>query len=529
VEPGQLREDRHAAEAGVVRSGPVVLRAGLLLAVATAPLAAQSKEVTKAAASITSADVTRRINVIADDSMMGRDTPSHGLEATAAYVAGQFKSFGLRPGGDSGGYLQRYPLVLRQLEAQRSFVEFSETNGQGSIVLPYTTLVKQWVGETNGTPITAGMVLVGGPPDPSKFPADSLLKGQFLVWVADWATVPKLGNAMIVKAMTAGAAGVIIISNRDTSEIAREAAQGTRVRVSRAGEDASPGGVPLVVEVPQAAVVAQYPSAQATINQLNSSAEMMVVPMADWEATVMAADTVLGNTTAPNVVGIVEGTDPVLKHEFVVFSAHMDHIGISAGKPDSINNGADDDGSGTVGVLALAEAFGNKKAATKRSLIFLTVSGEEKGLWGSAYFASHPPVPLAQVVADLNMDMIGRNWTDTIAVIGREYSSLGPTLDSVAAQHRQLDMTPVGDQWPEERIFFRSDHYNFAKNGVPILFFTSGLHPDYHEPSDSPDKIEADKEARLLQLVFWMGQTVGNAANKPTWNPGALDQVKQAQ
>ena len=127
------------------------------------------------------------------------------------------------------------------------------------------------------------------------------------------------------------------------------------------------------------------------------------------------------------------------------------------------------------------------------------------------------------------MDMIGRNWTDTIAVIGREYSSLGPTLDSVAAPHRQLDMTPVGDQWPEERIFFRSDHYNFAKNGVPILFFTSGLHPDYHEPSDSPDKIEAEKEARLLQLVFWMGQTVGNAAAKPTWNAGALEQVKQAQ
>ena len=127
--------------------------------------------------------------------------------------------------------------------------------------------------------------------------------------------------------------------------------------------DEAPGGVPLVVEVPQAAVVAQYPAAQATFDQMKGSAEMMVVPMANWEATVMAADTVLGTTTAPNVVGIVEGTDPVLRNEFVVFSAHMDHIGISAGKPDSINNGADDDGSGTVGVMELAEAFGQKKAA----------------------------------------------------------------------------------------------------------------------------------------------------------------------
>jgi hypothetical protein len=503
--------------------------AGCALAAFAAPLAAQSKDATKAAATITAADVTRRIDVIADDSMMGRDTPSPGLEMTAAYVASQFRSFGLRPGGDSGAYLQRYPLVLRQLETERSFVEFSQADGEGTITLPYATSVKQWVGETKGTPISAGIVLVGGPPDPAKLPADSLLKGKFLVWVADWAVVPKFGNAMIIKAMSAGTSGVILISSRDTVELAREAAQGSRVRVSRPGDGAAPGDLPLVVEVSQAAVLARYPAAQATFDQLKASGEMMVVPMPDWEATVMAADTVLGTTTAPNVVGIVEGTDPLLKNEFVVFSAHMDHIGISAGQPDSINNGADDDGSGTVGVLALAEAFGRKQATTKRSLIFLTVSGEEKGLWGSAYFASHPPVPLAQVVADLNMDMIGRNWTDTIAVIGREYSSLGPTLDSVAAAHRQLNMTPVGDQWPEERIFFRSDHYNFAKNGVPILFFTSGLHPDYHKPSDSPDKIEAEKEARLLQLVFWMGQAVGNSATRPTWNPGALEQVKQAQ
>ena len=512
-----------------MRGGTDVIRAGLLLAIAATPLAAQSKDVTSAAATITAADVTRRINVIADDSMLGRDTPSPGLEMTAAYVASQFKSFGLRPGGDSGGYLQRYPLVLRQLEAQRSFVEFSEVNGQGSILLPYATSVVQWVGETKGTPISGGIILVGGPPDPAKFPADSVLKGKFLVWVVDWATVPKYGDAMVIKAMTAGMAGIIAISNRDTADVARDAAQGSKIRVARAGEVAGPGAVPVVVEVPEAAVVAQFPQALDYFSPMRASPEMMVTPLPNWGATVMAADTVLGTTSAPNVVGIVDGTDPVLKNEFVVFSAHMDHIGVSTGKPDSINNGADDDGSGTVGVMELAEAFGRQKVATRRSLIFLTVSGEEKGLWGSAYFASHPPVPLAQVVADLNMDMIGRNWTDTIAVIGREYSSLGPTLDSVAAAHRQLNMTPVGDQWPEERIFFRSDHYNFAKNGVPILFFTSGLHADYHQPSDSPDKIEAEKEARLLQLVFWMGQAVGNATGKPTWNAGALEQVRQAQ
>ncbi len=237
--------------------------------------------------------------------------------------------------------------------------------------------------------------------------------------------------------MTAGALGIVVISDRDTATIAREAALGARTRVSRAGEQ-EPGGIPLVVEVSQAAVVAQFPPAQSTFAQMAASPTMMIVPLDDWETTVLAADTVLGTTTAPNVVGVVEGTDPVLKHQYVVFSAHMDHIGITAGRPDSINNGADDDGSGTVGVLELAEAFSRKKAAPRRSLIFLTVSGEEKGLWGSAYFASHPPVSLDSVVADLNMDMIGRNWPDTIAVIGREYSSLGPSLDSVAAAHPAL-------------------------------------------------------------------------------------------
>jgi len=301
------------------------------------------------------------------------------------------------------------------------------------------------------------------------------------------------------------------------------------VKVARADAAKSPGGVPPVLEFSQAAVAAQFPQAQGTFDQLNAATAMTVLSLPDWTATVRISDTTLGTAMAPNVVGILEGTDPSLKHEYVVFSAHLDHVGITPGQPDSINNGADDDGSGTVGLLELAEAFTRKKAATKRSLIFLNVSGEEKGLWGSAYFAAHPPVPIDQVVTNLNMDMIGRNWPDTVETIGMTFSSLGPMLDSVAAANPKLNMTPVNDLSPEERRLFRSDHYNFARAGVPILYFTSGHHPDYHQVTDSPDKINAEKEARLVQLVFWMGQAVGNAASKPTWNPGALEQVQQAR
>lgn len=228
--------------------------------------------------------------------------------------------------------------------------------------------------------------------------------------------------------------------------------------------------------------------------------------------------------SAPNVAGILEGSDPVLRHEYIVFSAHMDHDG--TGVPvlgDSIWNGADDDASGTAGVLELAEAFARAEVRPKRSMIFLTVSGEEKGLWGSEYFASHLPVPLKEIVANLNMDMIGRNWRDTIVVIGKEHSDLGATLDRVNRAHPELGMAAIDDPWPNERFYVRSDHYNFARRGVPVLFFFNGTHADYHEPTDSPDKIDAEKEARILRLVYHVAEEVANAPQRPAWRPESLE------
>jgi Zn-dependent M28 family amino/carboxypeptidase len=201
----------------------------------------------------------------------------------------------------------------------------------------------------------------------------------------------------------------------------------------------------------------------------------------------------------------------------------MDHIGITLGQSDSINNGADDDGSGTAGVIELADAF--SRARPKRSMIFLTVSGEEKGLWGSEYFTSHPTVPLAQIVADINIDMIGRNWPDTIVAIGKEHSDLGATLTRVNAAHRELGMTAIDDRWPEENFYFRSDHYNFARRGVPILFFFNGVHADYHQVTDSPGKIDAEKESRILKLLFFLGQDIANAPDRPQWNPESYKRI----
>ena len=404
-------------------------------------------------------------------------------------------------------------------------MQFAEVFGDGLIILPYATSVRHHVGEMTGKPITAGMVLLGGPPDPAKFPADSVLKDKFLIWVMDWATVDQTANGIIMKAVRAGMAGVIAISDRDTAEVAREAALAGRLQVSRPHADAQGGAMPLGIEVPEAAIVDQFPEAQQTFDDLRAATETTVIDFPEWEATVMVADTVLGTATAPNVVGILEGSDPVLKHEYLVYSGHMDHIGISPGQPDSINNGADDDASGTVGVIELAEAFSRPGARPKRSVIFLTVSGEEKGLWGSDYFATHPPVPIENIVANINLDMIGRNWPDTIVAIGREHSDLGQTLTAVSAAHPELGMTVIDDPWPEENFYRRSDHFNFAKNGVPILFFFNGNHADYHGTGDSPDKINADKEARIVRLLFYLGQEIANAPARPEWNPESYKKI----
>jgi hypothetical protein len=309
---------------------------------------------------ITETLIRRHVNVIADDSMLGRNTPSRGLDLTAAYIAAQFKRLGLKPGGDSGSFIQRYPL---------------------------------------------GIAPIGG------------------------------GN----------------------------------------------GGSP-----------------PATLG--------------------------FDPVSAPNSVGILRGTDPVLRDEYIVISAHMDHVGVNgASVKDSIWNGADDDASGTSGVLALAEALA--QAPPRRSIIFLTVSGEEHGLWGSSWFTTHPPVPIDRIVANLNIDMIGRNWKDSIVVIGLEHSDLGGTLATVNAAHPELGITAMRDPWPQENFFGRSDHYNFARRGIPALFFFNGVHADYHQPSDSPDKIDAEKASRVVRLIYHVTVAIANSTARPKWNPESYKKI----
>ena len=229
---------------------------------------------------------------------------------------------------------------------------------------------------------------------------------------------------------------------------------------------------------------------------------------------------------APNVVGLLRGRDPVLADEYVVMSAHMDGLGV--GPPvdgDSIYNGADDNASGTSALLEVAEALANSGGGTARSVLFLAVSGEEKGLLGSSWFVSHPPVDLDRIVADVNVDMIGRNWQDRIAVIGKPYSSLGALVDSVAGAHPELGLETVGDIWPQEGFFFRSDHFNFARRGIPAIFFFNGVHEDYHQPSDEADRIEYEKAARVARLICDVISAIADAGRRPRWDERAREAI----
>jgi hypothetical protein len=493
----------------------------LLGALAAAPAWAQSPAA-RAASTITQQDVSRRINIIAHDSMMGRDTPSPGPEKTAAYVAGEFRRLGLKPGGDSGTYLQRYPITRRIMETQTSSIVF-----QGSeLDIPVSFSKDAYIlfGDPPAEAITGDLVLIGGQIDPDSIPAEEL-KDRVVIWPVDFSKpLPSNANGVLSRVFSSGGKVLIVISNRDSTAFKNELASRQRETVSFG----SGSGGPLVIEVQETAITSVVPDAAGDFAQMRTAPTTVVRALPEWSGTITVNQQMLAQTTAPNTIGILEGSDPTPKNEYLVYSAHMDHIGISAGQPDSINNGADDDGSGTVGVLELAEAFAGRGARPKRSVIFMTVSGEEKGLWGSEYFSEHPTVPVASIVADLNIDMIGRNWKDTIVAIGMEHSDLGTTLERVAKAHTDLRMTAINDIWPEEGLYFRSDHYNFAKKGVPILFFTSGLHPDYHAVTDSPDKIDSEKEARLLRLLFYLGQDIGNSASRPQWKPESYQQIVES-
>jgi Peptidase family M28 len=486
------------------------------------PLAAQRVGLAEASATITEADYMQRLGVIAHDSMQGRDTPSSGLEKTAAFVASEFRGFGLRGGAEDGGFLQRYPLRSVVVDSERSSLS------GGPRKLEFGRDIAPLLGTDEGGEASGGLVLVSGSQNMTPALADDAVRGQHAVLIlgGDAQGVDQDALRLLLTIRNAGAASVLVAMDTNDATWWANATRSLRPAVAKGW---GPATSPLASGSFRPILVIRTRSLQDLVRGRN-------VDLAGLQARAsqaMRVDRVPGlrlvltqrqrdqQITAPNVVGILDGSDASLKGEYVVFSAHMDHIGIGAPDEngDSIFNGADDDGSGTTAVTEIAKAMSSLSTRPKRSLIFLLVSGEEKGLWGSEYFTDHPTVPIDSIVADLNTDMVGRNWPDTIVAIGREHSDLGETLTRVNVAHPELGMTAIDDLWPEESFYTRSDHYNFARKGVPILFFFNGTHEDYHGRDDEIDRINGEKAARIARLVFYLGAEIADTRERPKWNP----------
>ena len=234
--------------------------------------------------------------------------------------------------------------------------------------------------------------------------------------------------------------------------------------------------------------------------------------------------------TPPNVVGMVRGSDPELRNEYIVYTAHFDHVGVGIPdeSEDSIYNGADDNASGTSVLLETAAAFAALEVLPARSVIFLAVSGEEKGLLGSEHYSENPTVPIEAIIMNINLDMVGRNHPDTVIGIGRQYTNLGPLTDRVLREHPDIGFTVIEDPKPEEQGFFRSDHLHFVNKDIPAIFFSAGFdHEDYHKPSDEVELIDAEKAARVGRLVFHLGALVAGGTVDPEWTEEGLAEVRR--
>jgi hypothetical protein len=475
----------------------------------------------QAAQSIRPQDFYARIGFLASDALEGRDTPSPGLEAAAAYISSEFHRAGLHPAGDDGTFLQRWPYTTRALDV--GSVRFDVQAGSGARTLLYRS--DYYVAGGERASFEGGMVFAGHEIPTADVRANTLRDRAVILASPTTANarerVRSISRAR-ASSDSAGAAALIIVmpSTATAAEIEQGAAAAERA--SR--------GVPSIPVFHLRHDVARslFRSADLDFDALTSAdTASPPVPLAGVTAR-LGGGTTESEHRPPNVVGMLRGSDPELRTTYVVFSAHIDHTGICApGTADPICNGADDDASGTSAIMELAEAFALLPVPPKRSLIFLGVSGEEKGLRGSAYYADHPTVPIDSIVANINIDMIGRNDPDSVVVIGKDYSTLGPLLEQVNGQHPELRMTTSDDIWPEQRFFFRSDHFNFARREVPAIFFFTGVHEDYHQPSDTVDRIDLDKITRITRLIFYYGNAIADEQQRPQWNPDGLEEVRR--
>jgi len=537
-----------------------LLLASLLVTALPATYAQRAADKSKkAAASITAqrgvdtiaaSQLRDYLTFIASDEMEGRDTPSRGLDTAAKFLAMNLARWGFKPAGDDGTFFQRLELRRDRADAVRSRVEYNGrlltmgtdflpgAIGSGSVSGSLVFAGNGWFIKSKGVDAYKGIdpagkiaVILGNPnmrprgisnADLGKQGDDYLNANDYarqkgvvgLIYIPDfqylanWQRTRQLlvdrGRTVVAKFQTPARAQM-----QSADQLPSIVASPEIANALFAGERQTATGV----------FNASYGTSLPAAFAMNAN-KKVTLSLANNSETMMTQ----------NVVGVWEGGDPGLKSEYVALGAHYDHVG--SGCPpagnDTICNGADDDGSGTTALLGMAEALAKSPTRPKRSVLFVWHCGEEKGLWGSRYFTEYPTVPLNQIVAQINLDMIGRSkhdgdtkrenseltGPDSIYLIGSTMMSteLGELVNAVNKSFLNLTFdTRYDDPKDPNRFFFRSDHYNYARKGIPIIFFFDGTHEDYHRPGDTADKIDYQKMEKVTRTIY---MTVWEIANR---------------
>ena len=483
----------------------------IALVASTAVLAQKKAPVEKFAATISPKELKTKLSVIAGPGMEGRETATEDQRKAAAYIESFFKKIGLEPGAGENKYQMAYPVYQDSLAGSG----FSVNNNPLVFGKDYDVLRASL---TNGNFSAKNIVFAAyGSTDSLNNDFDGLdVKDKWVMvleqkpgYVSDdmYAQYHSyFVSAKAAAAKTKGAAGVIVVTKNANADFGKSLKGDMYLQQTKAHKP--------VVLVNVAAANTLLGTSGKNLDELAALTHGVYKT-----ALALQLQTITNNLHSTNVIGVLPGTDK--KGEYVFVTGHYDHLG----KKDSvIYYGADDDGSGTTGVLQIAQAFVDAKKkgyAPRRTMIFMAVSGEEKGLWGSEYYTDNPTVSLDSTSADLNIDMIGRidterklpDTTNYVYVIGHDkLSSDLQKINEAANKYTGLTLDyKYDDPADPNRIYYRSDHFNFARKGVPILFFYDGmLQADYHKPTDTVDKINFELMAKRAQMIFYTAWDIAN-------------------
>ena len=496
---------------------------------------AQDKNAIKFAQIITAEDAKKHLSVLASDEYEGRETGQAGQKKAAKYIADDFKNIGLRSATDET-YLQKFPLTLNTPEG--ASIQMDETfyenlkdfyvfplgkdlklEAKNILFLGYGISDSLYNDYTNVDVKGKIVMVLGG--EPMNKDSVSYITGT--KEVSDWSSNFRKKSEFARKK---GAEALIVVNKNLEANI--QTLKGYLESTSLQLHSDDPDLKERKKKIPHVGISLKMANEILSANKMSVDdikrkigSTKQSVSFEIKSPFTLEIKNKEDEISSENVLGMIEGSE--FKDEVVFVTAHYDHLGIRGGK---VFNGADDDGSGTVGVMEIANAFEKAKEAgfvPKRTIVIMTVAGEEKGLLGSSYYTDHPIFPIKNTVCDLNIDMIGRVDDDHkdsinyIYIIGSDKISTGlhKINENANAVYTKLKLDYKYNA-PDEpnRFYYRSDHYNFAEKGVPIIFYFNGTHEDYHEETDEVQKINFDLLVKRAQLVFYTAWEVANRKNR---------------